>query len=231
MPADELTISAIVNTYNSGRFVAEALDSVLAQTRQPSEILVMDDGSTDATAQIVAGYGSRVRWFQQPNAGVGAARNNIVRLARGSLLALLDADDIWEPDKLEKQAAALSADPPPDVVFGHVLQVLDPGLDPDLQARLWAPKHPVPGRMASAMLITRQAYDKAGEFPTTPGITEFVVWYGQLVDAGLRMTVLPDVLVRRRIHGANHSMRNHADLAEYPRALKAMLDRRRARQG
>ncbi|MEP7356397.1 MAG: glycosyltransferase family A protein, partial [Anaerolineales bacterium] len=123
-------ITVIVNSYNSRPYIAEALDSVLAQTLAPFELLVMDDGSTDGTADVVRAYGPRVQWHQQPRAGVAAARNNIVPRARGDLIAFLDADDFWTPTKLEIQAAAFRASPTPDAVFGHVQQLISPDLDP-----------------------------------------------------------------------------------------------------
>jgi glycosyltransferase involved in cell wall biosynthesis len=104
-------VSVVIPSYNSGRFVTEAVDSVLAQRRSAAEILVVDDGSADDTRQRLAGYGGPVRYLYQQNQGVSAARNLGVRVASGELIAFLDADDVWHPGKLETQVAVLERRP------------------------------------------------------------------------------------------------------------------------
>ncbi len=105
------TISVIVPAYNCGRYLGEALDSVLAQTLPPHQVIVVDDGSTDDTPARCAAYGDRITYVRQENKGVAAARNTALELARGEYVALLDADDVCTPDRLAKQAAALRANP------------------------------------------------------------------------------------------------------------------------
>ena len=109
-------VSVIIPTYNYGRFIAETIESALGQTLLPHEVIVVDDGSTDETAEVVASFGERVRYIYQENAGVCAARNRGVAASSGDLIAFLDADDIWEPTKLEKQAAKFAD---PDVGLVH----------------------------------------------------------------------------------------------------------------
>lgn len=104
-------VSAIIPTYNYGHFVTAAVDSALAQTYADIEILVVDDGSTDDTRRRLAPYESQIRYIHQPNAGLPAARNTGIRLARGELLAFLDADDLWHPQKTAIQVAYLAAHP------------------------------------------------------------------------------------------------------------------------
>jgi glycosyltransferase involved in cell wall biosynthesis len=98
-------ISVIIPAYNAADYVGRAIESALAQTYPPLEILVIDDGSTDATAETVARYPAPVRLLRQPNGGPGAARNHGAREAKSEWLALLDADDVWLPHKLETQVA------------------------------------------------------------------------------------------------------------------------------
>lgn len=97
------TISAIIPAYNAARYVGRAIESVLAQTYPVQEVFVIDDGSVDDTAEVIAQYGSQVHLIRQENAGPGAARNRGARQATGEWLALLDADDRWLPHKLERQ--------------------------------------------------------------------------------------------------------------------------------
>jgi glycosyltransferase involved in cell wall biosynthesis len=102
-----LTVSVVIPAYNAAAYLRDALDSALAQTRPPDEIIVVDDGSTDDTAEMVARYGDRIRYIRQINRGVAAARNRGISEARGHWIAFLDADDLWYPPKLERQCALI----------------------------------------------------------------------------------------------------------------------------
>lgn len=104
-------VSVIIPTYNYGRFVTEAVDSVLAQTCQDLEVIVLDDGSTDDTSERLAPYNDRVRYIRQTNQGPSATRNNAIEVSRGEFIAFLDADDVWHPQKLEAQLAYVSRHP------------------------------------------------------------------------------------------------------------------------
>src|SRR5262245_39908172 len=101
-------VSVVIPSYNSAAYLPAAIDSVLAQTARDLEVIVVDDGSTDDTPDVVARYGPPVRGIRQANAGVAAARNRGIAEARGRYIAFLDADDTWEPVKLERQLGELS---------------------------------------------------------------------------------------------------------------------------
>ena len=103
-------ISVVIPVFNGERFLAEAIESVAAQTLPPEEIIIVDDGSTDASPAI-AGSFSKVRLIRQPNTGGAAARNAGIGAARSDLVAFLDQDDLWAPRKLELQAAHVTASP------------------------------------------------------------------------------------------------------------------------
>src|SRR5947209_2263946 len=100
--------SAVIPVRNGAEYIADAIRSVLDQTAPPLECLVIDDGSTDATPEIVRSFGTRVAYVCQSHAGVSAARNHGARRARGELVAFLDHDDVWLPTKLERQVEALA---------------------------------------------------------------------------------------------------------------------------
>lgn len=104
-------VSVVIPAYNAAPYVVGALDSVLAQTFRDFEVLVVDDGSTDGTAELVVAYGNDVRCIRQSNSGVAAARNRGIEASRGRYVAFLDADDMWLRDKLARQLTALRERP------------------------------------------------------------------------------------------------------------------------
>jgi len=99
----EPRVSVIIPTFNSAEYIEEALESVFEQTFQDFEIIVVDDGSTDETGEVLKKYGDRIRYIYQENNGPAGARNRGIRVARGEYIAFLDADDLWVSTKLEKQ--------------------------------------------------------------------------------------------------------------------------------
>jgi glycosyltransferase involved in cell wall biosynthesis len=107
MPA----VSVVIPTYNSAQYLAEAIDSVLAQTYKDFELLVVDDGSTDDTEELMRQYGPPVHYLRKPNGGVSTARNLGIEQSKGRYVGFLDADDTWFPEKLERQLAALADHP------------------------------------------------------------------------------------------------------------------------
>ncbi|MCP9471105.1 MAG: glycosyltransferase family 2 protein [Nitrospira sp.] len=114
---DPVDVSVIIPTYNRARLVAESIESVLRQTRPPREIIVVDDGSTDETRQVLASFGNRIIAIHQDNKGVGGARNSALEVAQGRYLAFLDSDDLWMERKLEWQVAIMEQFPHLGVLF------------------------------------------------------------------------------------------------------------------
>jgi glycosyltransferase involved in cell wall biosynthesis len=112
-------VSVVCPAYNCERFINAALDSVFAQSYRPIEVIVVDDGSTDSTAELVKGY-REVRYLSQTNRGPSAARNRGIRAARGEFVAFLDLDDLWIPEKLAKQVAALESCPESGLSFSDM---------------------------------------------------------------------------------------------------------------
>lgn len=117
MSHPDIRFSVVIPNYNNGATLARAIDSVLAQSWPAHEIIVIDDGSKDNSADVAAGYGDRVRYVRQANAGVSAARNHGARLATGTWLAFLDADDIYLPERLAAHADWIARDPGLDFLF------------------------------------------------------------------------------------------------------------------
>ena len=220
-------VSAIVPVYDGERYLPEALESVRAQGYADLELIVVDDGSTDGSAAVAQAAGARV--VRQANGGIGAARNAGLAVATGAFIAFLDADDAWCAGRLGAQLAAFDAEPALEIVSGHVVQFLSPELAPEVAARIRCPPEPLPGHAFGAMLIRRAAFDRVGPVSTTHQKAECVDWCMRARDLGVRLKMLPDVVLRRRLHAANHGRAHQDALGDYAVAIKASLDRRRAR--
>ncbi|MEM6287589.1 MAG: glycosyltransferase family 2 protein [Bacteroidota bacterium] len=221
-------IDVVIPVYNGERFLGEAIASVLGQTYAGEvRLTVVDDGSTDGSASVAEGHAG-VRVVRQANAGQPDALNHGVRLGGAPLVALLDADDVWVPEKLAWQVAALADDV--DMVFGHAEQVAQPGL-PEAAARLAAippAQRVMPAHLPSALLIRRPAIE-AVSFRTEGAVGNVIDWYARAREAGLRVVMLDRVVYRRRIHDANPGLRERERAqADYLAVVKAALDRRRA---
>jgi glycosyltransferase involved in cell wall biosynthesis len=223
-----VAVSVIVPAYNAGRFLRAAIDSALAQDYRPIETIVVDDGSTDDTAAVAKSYGSRIVFVQQPNRGTSAARNRGVALATGEIYAFLDADDMCHPNKIALQVEALARDPSLDIVFTQMQNFRDPSAAGYEAGRDAAPLAPVPGVLPGPMALRRASFDRVGSFDESSAFAEFAEWLLRSRDRGLRERVLPQVLLRRRIHDANKGVLQRDEREMYIRYIKAALDRRRA---
>ena len=122
-----MSISVVIPTYNGSRFIAETLESVFAQTLQPDEVLVIDDGSTDNTAAIVESFAPRVRVFRSSNQRQAAARNFGARQATSEWIAFLDHDDLWMRNKLERQMEELARHPEADICYTGFVAIKQKG--------------------------------------------------------------------------------------------------------
>jgi glycosyltransferase involved in cell wall biosynthesis len=223
-----MRISAVMAVYNTERYVTEALESVFAQTLLPDEIIVVDDGSTDRTPEILESFSGRLRVIHQSNKGPGAALNVGVTAATGDCIAFLDADDLWKPQKLQWQSSALASNEDVEAVFGAVQQFSSPEIDPKLSRKYIVSDKPQIGITKSAMMIHRAAFARIGQFAEEFNAADFVEWFVRAASRDLRTLVLPDVVVMRRHHAGNLGRRKrfdqHNDLLQ---ALKDSLDRRR----
>ena len=222
-------VSVVIPVYNYERYLAEAINSVLAQTYRPIEVIVVDDGSTDGSAQVAKRFADSVRYCFQANSGTSAARNRGAYLASGTFFAFLDADDLWVVDKSTRQIAAFGDDPGLDVVFGHVQQFCSPELDEHTKKTLYCPAEAMPGHLPGTMLIRRDAFLRVGPFETDWQAGEALAWYSRVVEKGLGSLMLPEVVLKRRLHTSNRGIDERTlQRNEYLRILKASLDRRRA---
>ena len=229
--ADRQMIGAIIPVYNGARYLAEAVCSVLDQSLPPTEILIVDDGSTDDSAAIARSFGSPIRVLTQANLGPAAARNLGISHATGDLLAFLDADDLWLPDKLVRQAQVLRNDPACAAALGGVANFVSPELN-ETQCRLLARAAVQTGDVhVGALLIRREAFHRIGDFDTQWRQTEFVEWWARAMRLNLHYVIVPELVLRRRLHADNLTRRERAGRQEYLQMLREQLAQRRALAG
>lgn len=220
-------ISVVIPVYNRERYVVEAIQSVLDQTRPADEVVVVDDGSTDQSVQVVQRMGSPiVRIVRQANAGIGAARNRGVAESSGDLIAFLDSDDVWTREKLEVQERAFD-DAGVMLVFGQLIQFLSSDQHDEMAGTFAIAQEPAPGFSAITLLARRVAIERTGPFDTGLRVGEFIDWLARARHLELGTVVVPEVVARRRIHGANTVLTTGR--GDYLRVLKRAIDRRRER--
>lgn len=224
----EPRVSVVIPVFDGELYLAETIESVLAQTRRVFEIILVDDGSTDDSARVASSFVETVQYYYQAHAGPASARNRGIEMARGNFLAFLDADDLWAPDKVEKQLAAFEDDPALDMVFGGVKEFHSPELDESVTQKLWANPHIVRGHLIGAMLIRRDSFLRVGLLDARWQISEFIDWYARARDQELRERMLPDLVLSRRLHQTNNGIRMRGAREEYAFALKEVMRRRKA---
>jgi len=222
------SISVIIPVYNGERYLSEAIRSVLSQSTAADEIWVVDDGSTDNSAALASAFPLPVRCLRQDHSGAAAARNHGVATARGEYLAFLDADDLWLPDKLERQLAAFVQNPALDITLGQVEQFVSPDLSEEERARLKPARPILDGYHAGGMLVRRTAFDRVGGFDPQWRVGEVIDWFARAREIGLKTVILPSVVMKRRIHAHNLMRQSVVHQVDYARLLKTALDRRRA---
>ena len=224
-----LSTTVIIPVHNGERYLAAAIRSVLAQTHPPAEILVVDDGSTDASASIARAFDPPVRVLTQANLGPAAARNLGVAHATGDLLAFLDADDLWLLYKLARQVQVLKRDPACEAVLGSMENFVSPELaETDRQAM--APSADVSGaHHVGTLLIRRAAFQRIGAFDERWRHGEFIAWWARADRAGLTHVVLPELVLRRRLHMDNLTRREQEGRRSYPTLLREHI--RSVREG
>jgi glycosyltransferase involved in cell wall biosynthesis len=231
-------VSVIVPAYAAERFIGEAIESVLAQTYAPLELIVVDDGSADRTAEVAAGY-PRATLLRQPNAGPAAARNRGLEAARGELISFLDADDMMVPDKLDVQVRHLAENPAVDVVIGAQELLVEPGAERPFwvegsEAADVVPTRPAdipgePNTYAMSMLVRREVFDEVGEFDGAVEPAEDIDWALRAVEEEVEIAWLPRVMIRRRVHPDSLTQDAAAARAGLFKAFKARIERHRAR--
>jgi glycosyltransferase involved in cell wall biosynthesis len=222
-------ISCVIPVHNGERFVAEAIESVLAQTYYPVEVVLIDDGSTDETPRVLSNFGDRVKVIAQENAGQSAARNRGIQAAAGELIAFLDADDLWLPEKLALQMVRLAETPVAEACTCLIENFWEDDLAEEaerLQNTAYA--QPVVASWPG-LLIRRAVFERIGGPDTELDHFDARDWLHRARTGGVVVEHVDQVLVRRRIHRDNRSrQRQHRARAELLLVAEKLLARRRA---
>lgn len=218
-----LRCSVIVPVYNGAAYLATAIESVLAQTHPPAEIIVVNDGSTDDSAAIAQSYAPRVRCVHQTQQGPAAARNAGIDQATGNLFAFLDADDVWTPDKLQWQTQLLRDQATCEAVLGRVENFVSPELDASQHQRLAKSAVQTGHLHIGALLIRREAFWHIGRFDVRWQQGEFIAWWARAIRLNLKHVVLPELVLRRRLHTTNLTRREPEGRAAYLDIVREQL--------
>ena len=216
-----LSTSVIMPVRNGELYVAEALDSVLAELDDRDEIIAIDDGSTDGTRRILESYGARLTILESPGAGPSAARNVGLRRARADLIAFLDHDDLWPSGRQAAMLQAFETDPTASAVVGRIRVRVEPGADGTGYLQLDGNQTP---QLIWTCLFRRDLVERARPFDEELHFGEDIAFYLGLVDAGMKLVRCDvDAMVYRR-HHSNATLR-----APAPRpTLLRVVARRRA---
>jgi len=220
-------VSVVVPAHDAAAFVAGAIASVRAQGVAGVEVVVVDDGSTDGTAGILAGQAAEdLVVVTQPNRGPAAARNRGLASASGALIAVLDADDEWPPGSLAARVDHLAEHPDVDVVLGRTQFFGDVDA---AGVRFDGPDHTLLGSFLGAGLYRRPAFERVGGFDESLRFGEDYDWFLRAREAGLRIATTEQVTLRYRVHPGGTSRDVASGNSHLALALHRSLARRRAR--
>jgi glycosyltransferase involved in cell wall biosynthesis len=216
-------VTVIVAAYNGERFLRETLESAFAQDFEAFEVVLVDDGSRDRTSEIAQTF--PVRYVRQENQGLPAARNAGLALARGDLIAFLDDDDVLPPTKLSVQVRYLDEHPTTGCVLGRQEWILEEGVEPPPMVR-----DPIFGELGGIQLVTamirRHVLEELGGFDPSYLYAEDRDLFIRMRGCGVEIAVLPDVVLHKRLHGANMTM-NAPTTHPMLRSLREKLERER----
>jgi glycosyltransferase involved in cell wall biosynthesis len=221
-------VSVVIPVYNGEQYLAEAIDSAFAQEYRPLEIVVVDDGSTDGSADIARSYAD-VRYIHRPNGGPAAARNSGIAASAGEFIAFLDHDDVWAPNKLSIEVELLVKYTHLGCIMSRAQLFLEDRKEWPAWVTLGLEGPTTLTHLQSALVVRRDVFNRVGLFDEDYRVAEDTEWLLRASDADIEMTYMTRALMRRRVHGGNLSYRQ--DLARHfaVRAVHGSIQRQRAR--
>jgi len=191
-------VTTIMPVRNGEKFIGAALESLRAEIGPRDEILVVDDASTDASAEIARAFSGPIRIFQETGVGCGAARNRALREVNTPWITFLDADDLAYPDRIFRLGQRMLADDRPELVYGGQCRFFN---DIPTAKEIEEPL----AMLASTMLVEKQVFSRVGFFDPKLRIGEMIPWFTQIQRLEIRVAALPGPVIRRRQHATNLS--------------------------
>ncbi len=215
-------LSVVIPAYNAEPFLAEAVASVFSQSlRLTTEVIIYNDGSSDGTEKVLRSLGaSVVALGGSVSQGAAYARNRAMEAAQGELLAFLDADDLWQQDKLENQVPLLESSPRPCAVFGRVQEFNAQGPIGEEQK----------AALPLACLLRRNLAMRVGPFDESLKIGDFADWLARLQELPADFLYAEALVARRRLHETNLGRRSAEHRKDYLEVVRRRLARQRAAQ-
>jgi glycosyltransferase involved in cell wall biosynthesis len=218
-------VSVIVPVYNGENFLLDALASIRWQNYCPLEIVIIDDGSNDGTAELAATLGQDINWIHQQNRGPSAARNAGLALAQGEFIAFLDVDDLWPHGTLQAQVELLLANPAAEIVLGRIQCIGYPGTLPSLATDS---KGFLFGVHLGSAVFRKSVFNKVGLFDEDLRYSEDHDWFFRAREQNTSLISIPRVTLLYRRHENNMTLGKDAQGYQLARVLKKSLDRRRS---
>lgn len=211
---------------NGEKFIKQALESIFNQDYRPIEIIVVLGNSTDRTSEILKEYGD-IRIIQQEGQGVADAYNIGIQAAKGDFVAFLSSDDLWTSDKLSVQSEYLMKNPSVSFVNCFIDYFLEPGIaiPYGFRKELLTGSHPA--RIMETLFARKTVFEVIGFFNNKLSTAEDVDWYCRAVDLKINSFIIPEVLLKKRIHNQNISMKVDENTKNLMFALKESVKRKK----
>lgn len=196
-------VSVVIPVYNAGPYIGEAIESIISQSYKPIEILIIDDGSSDSSAEVLKTF-KNIRYVHQAHGGPSKARNLGISLALGKFVAFHDADDICMPNRVTEQMGVLLSDATIEVVYSRIQNFIDVNAEVPRFFKTNELMKPRMGFISSA-LMRKTVFEKVGLFNEGIKIGEDIDWMVRAENRSVCSTTIPEVLVKRRLHETNLS--------------------------
>jgi len=221
---DNIKISVIITAYNSTDHLIKCLDSVFNQTFQPFEVIVIDDGSTNNTRELISNYSNElIKYYYQQHQGISMARNAGILNSTGNYIAYLDHDDLWPDNKLKLQIERLVLDNSVKAVFGMVSQFYSPEVDIEYRKKYICPQVPSSARHLGTLMIKKDDYNRVGLMDETVKIGEGLDWISRFDKLKLNYAIIPEILLFRRMHYNNYGIRFKNNRSDYGKVFAKII--------